>query len=196
MTRAMLAAALLASLPARGDFVRGSIKIDVRDGSGKPRAAEVSVRGGSGDVTVARVGEVYVADGLLDGDYTVGVAGAPPQTVHVKGRQDRGIVFVVGPKPLVFALAPRDAACDAVDGAVVEAVLFARGGGLGAGRLDVRDKKGKAVCSAIVAGGAATLRLLPGAYSVSARFVGGGTALVNYYFRRDETPRPLVLRAR
>lgn len=196
MTRAMLVAALLASLPARGDFVRGSIKIDVRDGAGKPQQAEVTVHGAGGEVAVARVGEVYVAAGLLDGDYGVTVAGAAAQTVRVKGRLDRGIVFVVGPKPAVFALAPREAACDAIDGVVVEAVVFAHGGRLGAGRLDLRDKKGRLVCSAIAAGGAATLRLLPGSYQVSGRFVGGGAARDYYYLARDQTPAPLVLRAR
>jgi hypothetical protein len=181
---------------ARGDFVRGSIKIDVRDAAGKPHEAEVGVSGASGEVAVARVGEVYVADGLLDGDYTITVAGGSAQTVRVKGRQDRGIVFVLGPKPAVFALSARDATCDALDGVVVEAVAFARNNALGAGRLDVRDKKGKLVCSAIVAGGAATLRLLPGHYQVSGRFVGGGAARDFYFVPRDQTPAPLVLRAR
>ena len=189
---------LAAAATAYADFVRGSIKIDVRDGGGKPREAEVSVRGPKpedGDVKVARLGDVYVADGLVDGDYTVAV-GAATQTVHVEGRQDRGVVFVVGGKPAVMALGPRETACDAVDGKIVEAVAFARGGGLGAGRLDVRNKQGKVVCSAIVAGGAATLRLVPGAYQIVAKFVGGSSAAKSYFIARGETPAPLMLRAK
>jgi hypothetical protein len=203
--RALAAAALalMAALPARAEFVRGSIKVDVRDATGKPREAEVTVRGGAGggDAKVARAGEVYVADGLIDGDYTVAVAGAgEPQTVHVQGRQDRGVVFVVGgggKKRESFALGPRDVGCDAADGAVVEAVVFARGGGLGAGRIDVKKHDGgNLVCSAIAAGGAATLRLVPGDYVISARLVGGGTALERYLIKRDRPAPALALRAR
>lgn len=202
MGRAALVAvglgALVVATAARADFVRGAIKVDVRDAAGQPREAEVSVRGPSGDAKVARVGEVYVADGLVGGDYTVAVAGAGEQTVHVEGRMDRGAVFVVGGKKRdAFVLGPRDVACDPVDGVVVEAVVFAKGGGLGAGRLDVRRHAGgKLVCSAIVAGGAATLRLLPGDYLISARTVGGGAALERYALQRDQTPHPLALRAR
>lgn len=186
---------MLAATTAYADFVRGSIKIDVRDASGKPREAEVSVRGGGGDARVARVGDVYVADGLVEGDYTVAVGGAT-QTVHVQGRQDRGVVFVVGARRSVVALGPRETACDAIDGKIVEAVAFARGGGLGAGRLDVRNKQGRIVCSAIVAGGAATLRLVPGAYQIVAKFVGGSSASKYYYIAKGETPAPLMLRAK
>ena len=189
-----------ATTAARADFVRGTIKIDVRDGqTGKPREAEVAVRGanpGAGDVKVTRTGDVYVAAGLLDGDYTVTVAGASEAAVHVKGRMDRGIVFVVGGKrPQIIALGGRDVACDPLDGAVVEAVAFARNGTLGAGRIDVK-KGGKALCSAIVAGGAATLRLLPGEYEMTAKLVGGGTAYERYKLRRDQTPYPLAFRTR
>lgn len=184
---------------ARADFVRGSIKIDVRDGAGKPREADVAVRGGSSEIKVTRVGDVYVAAGLVDGDYTVTVAGGGEAAVHVTGRMDRGVVFVLGgKKPGVFALGTRDVACDAVDGAVVEAVAFAPHGGLGAGRLDVKDaKKGnKLVCSAIVAGGAATLRLVPGDYAIFAKLVGGGAAMERYKVKRDVTPYPLAFRTR
>jgi hypothetical protein len=207
---ALVLGALSAATPARADFVRGSIKIDVRDASGKPREAEVTVtaagaanagaaNGSANNAPkVTRVGDVYVAAGLLDGKYTVTVAGAEPQTVDVKGRMDRGIVFVVGgKKPQTFTLGARDVACDPLDGVVVEAVAFARGGGLGAGRIDVRKHDGgKPVCSAIVAGGAATVRLLPGDYIVSAHLVGGGKSEQRYVIRRDETPHPLALRAR
>ncbi len=184
-----LVACLAITTTARADFVRGSIKVDVRDGAGRPREAEVSVHDpGGGQAKVARVGEVYVADGLVDG--------ANEQTVRVRGRIDRGVVFVLGGKRAqAFALGPRDAACDALDGVVVEAVAFARGGGLGAGRLDVQHK-GKVVCSAIIAGGAATLRLLPGSYEVVARLAGGGTARAPYSLLRDQNPKPLALRAR
>ena len=194
---ALVIACVACATAARADFVRGTIKIDVRDGgSGKPREADVAVKGQSGDAKVARVGDVYVADGLLDGDYTVTVAGAGEAAVHVKGRMDRGIVFVVGgKKPQIIALGTRDVACDPLDGAVVEAVAFAKNGALGAGRIDVK-KSGKPLCSAIVAGGAATLRLLPGEYEMTAKLVGGGTAYERYKLRRDQTPYPLAFRTR
>lgn len=180
----------------RADFVRGTIKVDVRDGSGKPRQADVSVRGAGGESKVARIGDVYVADGLIDGDYTVAVGGGGEATVHVKGRMDRGVVFVVGGKKAqIIALGARDVACDPIDGALVEAVAFARNGTLGAGRIDVK-KSGKVVCSAVVAGGAATLRLLPGEYEMIAKLVGGGTAMERYRLRRDQTPYPLAFRTR
>jgi hypothetical protein len=199
VARRLALALVLCAGVARADFVRGSIKIDVRDGAGKPREAEVTVRGGGSEPKVAHVGDVYVADGLVDGDYTVGVAGGGEAVVHVQGRMDRGVVFVLGgKKPASFALGAGDVACDAADGAVVEAVAFARGGGLGAGRLDVKRHGGgnKLVCSAIVAGGAATMRLLPGDYLVMAKLVGGGTALERYALLRGQTPHPLALRAR
>ena len=175
--------------------MRGSIKIDVRDDAGQPREAAVTVRGSGGETRVTRIGEVYVADGLVDGDYSVAVAGSGEAAVHVQGRMDRGVVFVIGKKARTVALGPRDVACDAIDGAVVEAVAFGRSGGLSAGRIDVR-RGAKLVCSAIVAGGAATLRLLPGDYTMTAKLVGGGTAMERYRLERDQTPYPLAFRAR
>ena len=193
---ALAAAAAVTGASARADFVRGTIKIDVRDGSGKPRPAEVTVHGAGGDAKVVHVGDVYVAEGLVDGDYTVTVGGAGAATVHVQGRMDRGVVFVIGGKRAqVIALGAHDVACDPLDGAVVEAVAFERSGALGAGRIDVR-KGGKPVCAAIVAGGAATLRLLPGDYEMTARLVGGGSAMERYRLKRDQTPYPLAFRTR
>jgi hypothetical protein len=195
--RAVALALLLSSGGvARADFVRGSIKIDVRDAGGKPREAEVAVKSAGGDAKVARVGDVYIADGLIDGDYTVTVADGGETTVHVQGRIDRGVVFVLGgKKPGILALGPKDTACDPIDGAVVEAVAFSPKGTLGAGRIDVK-RGGKTVCSAIVAGGAATLRLLPGDYQVNVKLVGGGAAMERYRLKRDQTPYPLALRTR
>lgn len=196
MVRLVALLALVACVEARADFVRGSIKIDVRDGAGKPREADVTVRGAGGEAKVAHAGDVYVADGLIDGDYSVAVGGAGQATVHVQGRMDRGVVFVVGGKrPQIIALGPRDVACDPIDGAVVEAVAFGKNGTLGAGRIDVK-KGGRLLCSAIVAGGAATLRLLPGEYEMTAKLVGGGTAMERYRLRRDQTPYPLAFRTR
>ena len=170
----------------------------MRDAGGKPREAEVAVKSAGGDAKVARVGDVYIADGLIDGDYTVSIHDGGETTVHVQGRIDRGVVFVLGgKKPAILALGPKDTACDPIDGAVVEAVAFSPKGGLGAGRLDVK-RGGKIVCSAIVAGGAATLRLLPGDYQVNVKLVGGGAAMERYRFpeARIETPYPLALRTR
>lgn len=196
---ALLAAAFVAAglaSPARADFVRGTIKVDVRDGAGRPQEAAVRVDGPNGAVAVKRAGQVWVADGLVEGDYGVSAEGAPPQTVHVHGRSPRGVVFVVGAakKAVSFVLGPRDRSCDDGD-AVVEAVAFARGGGLAAGRVDV-SKKGKYVCSAIIAGGEVTLHLGPGDYEVVARFAGGGATRERYRVRSDETPTPLKLLAR
>jgi hypothetical protein len=198
--RALVAAAALSATAAtaRGDyFVRGAIKIDVRGADGQPRAATVRVHAAAGEAAVTRAGDVYVADGLVDGDYTVEVDGAAAARVAVRGRLGRGVVFVLGGKRAqTLALGPGDVACDAADGVVVEAVAFARDGALGAGRLEVRGGHGQPVCSAIVAGGAATLRLLPGDYDVTARLVGpGGVARAHYRLPRDHTP-PLALRAR
>ena len=74
-------------------------------------------------------------------------------------------------------------------------MAFAPHGGLGAGRIDVK-KGGKLVCSAIVAGGAATLRLVPGDYTMNAKLVGGGAAMERYKLKRDQTPYPLAFRTR
>jgi hypothetical protein len=184
-----------ATAPASAGLVRSAIKIDVRDQAGRPREATVRVRGPSGEVPVTRAGEVYVADGLVEGEYAIEVAGAGTQTVAVRGRIERGAVFVVGARAAAFVLGPSDRVCDGNDGVVVEAVAFARGGGLGAGRLDVRGH-GKPVCSAIVAGGAATLKLPPGDYDVTARLVGGGVARARYHVPHERAPLPLTLRAR
>jgi hypothetical protein len=195
MALALATAVTAAGAPARGGLVRGSIKIDVRDAAGRPREAAVRVRGPGGEIAVTRAGEVYVGDGLVEGDYAIEVAGAGAQTVAVRGRLDRGAVFVLGARAAGFALGPDDVACDASDGIVVEAVAFARGGGLAAGRLDVRGGS-RPVCSAIIAGGAATLRLAPGDYQVTARFVGGGAARARYHVPHERAPQPLTLRAR
>jgi len=204
VTRFLVAALLIASTAARAELVRGTIKIDVRDGRGAPREAAVTVRAESGGEakTVARTGEVYVADGLLDGNWIVAVEGAPPVTVRVRGRSTVGAVIVLGEKargghakksaPPPYTVAPAEPACDADGGVVVEAVAFAAGA-LGAGRFDVKSWEGKALCSATFAGGGATLKLKPGKYLVDARFVGGKKATLHYQLPSGRTPPPLIL---
>jgi hypothetical protein len=201
LPRALVALILLAAATvtrtAQGDLPRSTIKIDVRDAAGKPTAGVVGVRGPNGEVAVARSGEIYVASGLVDGEWIVSVTGAGDARVQLRGRQDVGVVFVIGPGKRGFDpnLGPGERACDASDGVLVEAVGFGRSGGLAAGRVDVRSK-GRVYCSAVLAGGAASLHLPAGDYEIAARFVGGGAARERYRVRRDETPAPLVLRAR
>ena len=214
--RAILAL-LAVSSAARADFVRATIKIDVRDASGKPQEAEVTVRpvAGGDAMKVSRVGEVYVTDGVVEGVWTIEVAGAPAERVRVSGRQTIGAVLVLGAAPSErrsrhdrqkhasapsaaatssFTVGPDEQACDDKGGAVIEAVAFTRGG-LGAGRLEVK-RGGRLVCAATVAGGGATLRLPPGDYEIGARFVGGGTAKESYHLRSTQFPPPLIFRAR
>lgn len=211
MTAAARAAALLGALalssPSGADFVRGTIKVDVRDASGLPTEAEVTVRPQKGGEPQAlkRTGEVYVSDGLVDGRWVVEVAGAEPQTVELSGRSVRGAVFVLTGAAKTrgkrsrhattpFVVSPDEPACDADPGRVVEAVAFA-GGRLAAGRLEVR-RRGKLVCVAAIAGGGASLRLKPGDYEISARFVGGGAAKAPYHVPEPgKAPPPLMLRA-
>jgi hypothetical protein len=61
------------STAARAELVRGAIKIDVRDAKGAPREAKVSLKAEAGGEArdVERSGAVYVADGLLDGNWIV-----------------------------------------------------------------------------------------------------------------------------
>jgi len=196
---------------ARGDFVRGTVKIDVRSPDGAPVEARVTVQPAEGGEVkeVQRVGQVYVADGLVPGSWRIEVAGAAPQTVRVPGRQPLGVVAIVGvgvgggargkrgKRTSAPSAQPGDPACDTDGGVVVEAVAFAHGG-LAAGRLEVRPKNraGKLVCVATIAGGGASLRLKPGAYAVDALFVGGGSAHAGYELREDRAPPPLVLRGK
>jgi hypothetical protein len=191
----------------RADFVRATVKVDVRDASGKAVEAEVTVRPESGGEPqkVARVGDVYVTEGLIDGVWLVEVQGAPTERVRVHGRQTAGVVVVIGSKPAPaakkkskesgagFTVAPSETVCDDDKGTVVEAVAYGRTG-LGAGRLEVRAK-GRLVCSATIAGGGATLRLQPGVYDVSARFVGGGSAKAGFLVG-TKTASPLMLKAK
>jgi hypothetical protein len=198
---ALVCSGLLIAAGARAELVRGTLKIDVRDAGGAAKEAAVSVRAAGGGETrkLERAGEVYVADGLLDGDWVIEVAGAASQTVRVSGRRVVGVVAVIGEatkkrKKAPFTVGPDEPACDAADGALIEAIAFARGGGLGAGRLEVR-KGAKLVCAATIAGGGASLRLPPGEYAVSAQFVGGGVAKIAYRFKAAPAPA-LVLRSR
>lgn len=199
----VLAALLVLTGAARADFVRGTLKIDVRDATGAPQEAKVIVRpeaGGDGR-KVSRSGEVYVAEGLIDGIWLVEVEGADPQSVKIAGHGTLGVVVVLGqsggkkkkkqPRSAV-TVGAEEPPCDDEGGTVIEAVAFA-GGRLGAGRLEVR-RKGKLVCVAAIAGGGVTLRLKPGDYAFDAHFVGGGTSRSSYGFRADRAPPPLVFR--
>ena len=188
---------------ARANFERGTLKIDVRDAKGAPLEAAVTVRPAKGgDARKAtRAGQVYVVDGLVGGDWRIEVAGAPPQLVHIEGRQVLGAVFVLGApaggrhhSAPHFTVGPDEPACASTGGVVVEAVAFAHGG-LGAGKLEVRRGK-KRICAAMIAGGGATLLLDPGDYQIDARFVGGGSAHASYSVSDERAPGPLVLRAR
>src|SRR5260370_33274502 len=74
--RGLVALALLLAAAARGDLVRGSVKVDVRDANGKPATANVRVRGPnseSGEMPVARSGDIYVAGGLAGGERAITV---------------------------------------------------------------------------------------------------------------------------
>jgi hypothetical protein len=202
----LIAAALVVTSAARAELVRGTIKVDVRDAAGATREADVTVEPeAGGDVRkVARTGEVYVADGLLDGNWIVRVQGAPPVTVRVRGRRVTGAVVILGAPPArgkraaaagaSFTVGPTETACDDEAGVVIEAIAFCRGA-LGAGRVDVKNERGKTLCAASIAGGGASLRLKPGRYVVDARFVGGKSARTHYELREGRTPPPLVLRA-
>ncbi len=190
------------SRPARADLVRGTIKIDVRDASGATREAKVTVRPEAGGETraAARAGEVYIADGLLDGNWIVAAEGAPEVTVRVRGRRTVGAVIVFGEKPprrgkppAPYTVGPDEPGCDDPAGLVVEAVGFA-GEALGAGRLELK-RGSKRACSATMAGGGATLRLAPGDYLIEARFVGNHKAVLHYQLRTDRPIAPMVLRA-
>jgi hypothetical protein len=202
--RPVVFALLLVAGGARADFVRGTVKVDVRAQDGSVVEAKVTLTPTDGGEAreVPRVGQVYVADGLVPGSWRVEVDGAEPQTVQVTGRLPLGVVALVGDaaggkrtkKTAPVTAAAGEPACDHKNGMVVEAVAFARGG-LAAGRLEVR-RGGKLVCVATLAGGGATLRLAPGDYALEARLVGGGIARAGYSLREGRSPPPLVLRAK
>jgi hypothetical protein len=204
---------VLAAAPAGADLVRGTIKIDVRDPDGAPReAADVRVQPAQGGEAfeAARVGDVYVADGVVGGEWQVLVDGAGYGPVRLRGRGVTGAVVVLGepappegqkkPKkrprkaPPRFTVTSDEAMCDDKEGEIVEAVAFDGAGRLAAGRLEVL--KGKTlVCAATIAGGGASLRLKRGRYRVAARLVGGNAAQVDYLLPPKGAPPPLVLRA-
>ncbi len=190
---------------ARAALPRGTLKIDVRDVSGKAIEAKVTVQPekplltespGADHRAVVRQGDVYVADGLTDGNWIVEVEGAPPQLVRVFELRTSGIVFVVGPaKPKKPA--PRfnqpSRPCEALEGVLVEAIAFEKGR-LAAGQLAVHQGK-KVICGATIAGGGASLKLPVGTFNIDAVMVGGGHAHAVYAVRVGRTPPPLVLRS-
>src|SRR5215472_66359 len=96
--RPAVAVLLLIAGAARADFVRGTVKIDVRAQDGSVVEAKVTMTPADGGEAreVPRVGQVYVADGLVPGSWRVEVDGAEPQTVRVTGRLPLGVVALVG----------------------------------------------------------------------------------------------------
>lgn len=196
---------LLVAGAARADLVRGTVKVDVRDQKGAAVAAEVEVVPEEGaPALVKRVGEVYVAEGVVEGVWGVKVNGVAADKVRVKERRTSGVVVVLGPEPgkkkapTRWTVGPDERDCDGDnggDGVAIELVGFAKGG-LAAGRVEVK-RGGKALCAATIAGGGATLKLPPGDYDLFARFVGGQSATTHLRFgKSDRAPPSIVLRAK
>jgi hypothetical protein len=205
LRRAALSLVCLCSVPARADFARGTLKVDVRDAKGAPAEATVTATPEAGGTAVEpkRAGEVYVAEGLVDGVWSVAVEGAPPQRVEVHSRRTSGVVVVLGDpkdkkkskKPLKLTVGPDEISCDGETGTAIEAVVFA-GGVLAAGRIDVK-KSGRVICAVTVAGGGATLRLPPGDYDLDAKLAGGGRTGTHLRVAKGDKPPPtLLLKAR
>ena len=204
----LLALASFCPLAAHA-FARGTVRVDVRDARGATTTAHVALKSSDGALhEAAHVGEVYIADSLVPGDYEVVIdvdgggawLGAARVTVHEK--RIAGLVAVVGahgkkaPPGLTSADAP---GCVARDGQLIQAIAFARGTP-GAGRLDVfrtagqGKGKGKLLCVTAIAGGSADLALGPGDYWIAAEFVGGGSVSQFYRIAPDKPAPPLALR--
>jgi hypothetical protein len=206
LRRAALSLVCLCSVQARADFARGTLKVDVRDAKGAPAEAQVSATPEAGGAAVEpkRAGEVYVAEGLVDGVWSVAVAGAPPQRVEVHSRRTSGVVVVLDDQkdkkkskkpPLKLTVSPDEISCDGETGTAIEVVVFARGV-LAAGRIDVR-KSGRVICAVTVAGGGATLRLPVGDYDLDAKLVGGARTGTHLRVAKGDKPPPtLLLKAR
>ncbi len=197
--RTALLCVCLWSGAAHADFARGTLKVDVRDQKGAPAEATVNATPEAGGTAVEpkRAGEVYVAEGLVDGVWTVAVAGAPPERVELHSRRTSGVVVVLGapPKkgkaPVRFTVGPGERTCDGDTGAPIEVVVFARGV-LAAGRLEVR-KGGRALCAVTVAGGGATLRLPAGDYELDAKLAGGSHTGTHLRVAKGDKPPPTLL---
>ncbi len=174
-------------------MVRGLMKIDVRDKLGDPAEAKVTVRREStkDPVPVARQGDVYVAPGLVEGKWLVEIENGPTQPVTISDGRVSAAVFWPGPNHMKAVEQPARV-CHDEKGSVVEAVIF-RKGKLAAGRLDV-VRKGKFFCGAIIAGGAASLRLPVGDYMLYATLVGGARAQSRYRVLPGKKQLPLVMR--
>jgi hypothetical protein len=193
--RAIALAVLFPCAIARGELPRGTIKVDVRDAKGAPATAEVSVSPEDGPAAeVKRVGEVYVAEGIVEGVWNVRVGQAAPERVRVKERRVTGVVAVLNAKKAVrYTVSAEERGCD--EGTAIEIVAMAKSG-LAAGRLEVRHG-GRVICAETIAGGGATVHVPPGDYDLSAKLVGGQSAGTHLrYAKRDKPPPSLLLRAK
>jgi len=190
--------------PAFAGFLRGTLKVDVRDAAGKPIEAKLTIASevGGAPAEGKRVGAVYVAAGLIDGVWVVTVEGAAPERAQVRGLRTTGVVVVLGgggrgkKRAPHFTVAPDEPTCDGEgDRPATEVVAFAHGV-LAAGRLEARAH-GRLVCAVTIAGGGATLRLPPGDYDLEARLAGGARTGTHLRIgKSDRPPATLLLRAR
>lgn len=185
--------------------------MDVRDAHAQPREAEVALVGTDGTRRrAARVGEVYVADGVVPGEYSVEVQGAGEwqgaKRVKVRERLVAGVVVLLASPPdgkrrrgeaAAGLMRGDEPDCDAAGGVLVGALAFVRDRPA-AGRMEVRGsvkgQRGKLLCTVGIAGGTAEVRLAPGEYFIAAQFVGGGRVEAFYRLLADRPPPPLALR--
>jgi hypothetical protein len=178
------------------------VRVDVRDRQGKPITNidanqlndKLMVRS---DVTnekrgLVREGNVFVVEGLLEGPWSLEVDGAPRERITVRDGRTYGVVWVQDYRAKkTRAPIPAAQRCESRDGTAIESFTFDTGA-LGGGWLTVK-KAGKLVCSAVIAGGGATLYLAPGDYVIEATLVDGKKFATKYSFSANRPPPPLLL---